>query len=68
MSNVTQKTLVRWLSPVSYTHLYWVVQFALLYNAYTLAIPQYLIFTKMGIIDTLWVYILPYLPLSLIHI
>lgn len=33
--------------------LYWIVQFALLYNAYTLAIPQYLIFTKMGIIDTL---------------
>lgn len=45
--------------------LYWVVQFALLYNAYTLAIPQYLIFTKMGIIDTLWVYILPYLPSTL---
>lgn len=45
--------------------LYWVVQFALLYNAYTLAIPQYLIFTKMGIIDTLLVYILPYLPSTL---
>ena len=45
--------------------LYWIVQFALLYNAYTLAIPQYLIFTKMGIIDTLLVYILPYLPSTL---
>lgn len=41
------------------------MQFALLYNAYTLAIPQYLIFTKMGIIDTLLVYILPYLPSTL---
>ena len=45
--------------------LYWIVQFALLYNAYTLAIPQYVIFTKMGIIDTLLVYILPYLPSTL---
>lgn len=42
-----------------------IVQFSLLYNATTLAIPQYLIFTKMGIIDTLWVYILPAIPSSM---
>ncbi len=39
-----------------------VVQFALLYNGYTLAIPQYLIFSKMHIIDTYLVYILPAIP------
>lgn len=42
-----------------------IVQFSLLYNATTLAIPQYLIFTKMNIIDTLWVYILPAIPSSM---
>ena len=35
------------------------VQFALLYNGTTLAVPQYLIFAKIGIIDTYWAYILP---------
>lgn len=39
-----------------------VVQLSLLYNSYTLAVPQYLIFSKMRIIDTLWVYILPAIP------
>lgn len=38
------------------------VQFSLLYNAYTLAVPQYLIFSKMSIIDTFFVYILPAIP------
>ncbi len=42
-----------------------IVQFSLLYNGTTLAIPQYLIFTKMNIIDTLWVYILPAIPSSM---
>lgn len=37
------------------------VQFALLFNGFTLAIPQYLIYSFMGIIDTYWVYILPHL-------
>ena len=37
------------------------IQYALLFNAFTLAIPQYLIFAYMDIIDTYWVYILPYL-------
>lgn len=39
-----------------------IVQMALLYNAYTLAIPQYMIFSKLDIIDTYWVYILPAIP------
>ena len=42
--------------------LFMTVQFALLYNATTLAVPQYLIFSKSRIIDTYWVYILPMLP------
>lgn len=42
--------------------IFMVVQLSLLYNAYTLAVPQYLIFSKMKIIDTLWVYILPAIP------
>ena len=39
-----------------------IVQFALLYNGTTLGVPQYIIFSKMGIIDTYWVYILPHIP------
>ena len=42
--------------------LFLVIQFSLLYNATTLAVPQYLIFSKMQIIDTYWVYILPMIP------
>ncbi len=42
-----------------------VVQFSLLYNSYTLAIPQYMIMSKLHLVDTFWVYILPYLPSSL---
>jgi len=44
----------KWISTV-----FWGVQVALLFNGYTLGIPQYLIFAKLGIIDTYWVYILP---------
>ena len=47
------------------TILFMVIQFALLYNGTTLAIPQYIIFSKMHIIDTLWVYILPAIPSSM---
>ena len=36
------------------------VQVALLFNAFTLAIPRYLIFSYLRIVDTYWVYILPY--------
>lgn len=42
--------------------LFMIVQFSLLYNSYTLAIPQYLIFNWMNIIDTYLVYILPAVP------
>jgi len=38
-----------------------IVQFALMFNAYTLSVPQYLIFSKLKIVDTYWVYILPQL-------
>ncbi len=41
------------------------VQFALLYNAYTLAVPQYFIFSKLHMVDSYLVYILPYLPSTL---
>ena len=34
----------------------------MLYNGTTLAVPQYLIFSKLGMIDTYWVYILPAIP------
>ena len=36
-----------------------VIQFSLLFNAYTLAIPQYIIYSTLGIINTYWVYLLP---------
>lgn len=42
-----------------------IIQFSLLYNAYTLAIPRYLIYSYMGMIDTYWVYILPAIPSSM---
>ncbi len=47
------------------TVLFMIVQFALLYNGYTLSIPQYLIFSKLKMIDTYWVYILPAIPSSM---
>ena len=45
--------------------LFIIIQFALMYNATTLAIPQYIIFTKVRIINTYLVYILPYLQSSM---
>lgn len=42
--------------------LFWVVQIMLLYNAVTLAVPRYYIYTKLHMIDTYWVYILPAIP------
>ncbi len=42
--------------------MFWLVQLMLLYNSVTLGVPQYFIFTKMGMIDTYWVYILPAIP------
>lgn len=45
--------------------LFLVVQFSLLYTAFTLSIPQYVIFAKMQILNTYLVYILPYIPSAL---
>lgn len=42
--------------------LFWVVQIMLLYNSITLAVPRYYIYTKLHMIDTYWVYILPAIP------
>lgn len=42
--------------------LFLIVQVMLLYSAYTLEVPRYLIFSTMKIIDTYWVYILPAIP------
>lgn len=42
--------------------IFMLVQALLLFNSYTLAIPQYIIFSKLNLIDTYLVYILPYLP------
>lgn len=39
-----------------------IVQIMLLYNSVTLSVPQYLIFSKLRMIDTYWVYILPAIP------
>lgn len=36
-----------------------IVQIMMLYNATTLGVPQYLIFSKLGMIDTYYVYIFP---------
>ena len=42
-----------------------IVQMSLLYNAYTLEIPRYLIYSTLGMIDTYWAYILPMIPSSI---
>lgn len=36
-----------------------VIQFSLLFNVYTLAIPQYIIYAQLGVINTYFVYIMP---------
>lgn len=41
------------------------VQFSLLYNAYTLEVPRYLIYSSLHMIDTYWIYILPAIPSSM---
>ncbi len=45
--------------------LFTVVQFALLFNSFTLALPQYFIMSKLHMIDTYWVYILPQMASTL---
>lgn len=45
--------------------IFWVVQLALMFNTYTLSVPQYLIQTKLHIINTYLTYILPYMASTL---
>jgi len=45
--------------------IFMIIQLSLLFNAYTLSIPRYLIYSGMGIIDTIWAYILPAIPSSM---
>lgn len=45
--------------------LFLIVQFSLLYNQYVLAVPQYIVLSKLGLVDTYLAYILPYLPSAL---
>ena len=42
-----------------------IIQFALMFNAYTLSVPQYVIFSELHIVNTYWVYILPQLAATL---
>ena len=42
--------------------IFMIVQFSLMFNAYTLAMPRYLIYKTLGIMDTYWIYILPSIP------
>lgn len=44
---------------------FWIIQFALMFNAYTLSIPCYIVYAKLNIIDTYWIYILPHLASTL---
>lgn len=48
-----------------FTAIFIVVEFSLLFNAFTLEIPRYFIYAETGMLNTYWVYILPYLPSSL---
>ena len=42
--------------------IFYLVQFSLLFSAYTLATPRYLIYSGLNLIDTYWIYILPNIP------
>lgn len=44
---------------------FWIIQIALMFNAYTLSIPSYLIYSKLRLIDTYLIYILPSLASTL---
>lgn len=44
---------------------FWVIQFALMFNATTLGIPSYLVYSKLHMIDTYWMYILPQLATTM---
>lgn len=42
-----------------------IIQFALLFNGYTLGLPQYFIMAKLHIVDSYWAYILPQMASTL---
>ncbi len=42
-------------------YIFLMIQFALLFNAYTLSIPQYLIFSGLNMLDSYWILILPHI-------
>lgn len=65
VASMASFVLVIWKKSKWINALFVIVQFSLLYNAYTLSIPQYLIFSETNIIDTYLVYILPYIPSAL---
>lgn len=44
---------------------FWIVQFALMFNGTTLGIPCYLVYSKLHMIDTYWMYILPQLATTM---
>lgn len=44
------------------TTIFMIIQLSLLFNAYTLGIPRYIIYSGLNIIDTYFVYILPFIP------
>ena len=57
---VLSKTDIKYKSVI-----FTVIQFALLFNTYTLAIPQYIIYSTLGVINTYFVYLLPTLASSM---
>ena len=60
MAFTLSKSKLRWCNAV-----FMVIQFALLYSTYTLSIPQYVINSHLGLIDTFWIYILPHIPTAM---
>lgn len=44
---------------------FWIIQFALMFNATTLGIPSYLVYSKLHMVDSYWMYILPQLATTM---
>ncbi len=40
--------------------IFYIIQFSLLFNGYTLATPRYIIYSTLSMMDTYWAYILPH--------
>lgn len=50
-------------SKIKYKNIiFMIIQLSLLFNVYTLSIPRYVIYSEMKMINTYWVYILPFIP------